>query len=329
MASDLRTASSAGGPTGLQDRVVNWLFFEGDRRVVAGGIVVVLVVVFGGLVSAGVLAVGAGSSVASAFGSGLTAGVVTLLTIALSINQLILSRVFGSPGKLSDRLEGARDVRGRVERLAGQPSSPNDPATFLTLLATTLTERATAGLSATEQAGGGPPSAVTDALADIAEYGRSIDAQVEPDTPVADVLGIIIGPEYATNMVAVRHVRNEYGESLSPDVREELEALDELLESVAVVRQFFKTVALQQDFAALSRLLVYTGLVALLGSVCMTLVYSTESVTLAEPTLRVVVPVAFGVVVTPVALFAAFILRAASVAYRTISVGPFVPPEER
>lgn len=34
-------------------------------------------------------------------------------------------------------------------------------------------------------------------------------------------------------------------------------------------------------------------------------------------------------VVVPLAVFSASILRAAIVAYRTVSVGPFVPPEER
>lgn len=329
MDSGVRTESSAGGQDDIRSRLQDWLFLEADRRIVAISIVALFVGVLGTFVSTGVVAVGPGSSVANVFGSGLTSGVVTLVTIAVSINQLILSRVFGSPGKLAERLDGSRDIRERVEQLADQPSSPNDPAAFLSLLAVTLSERATAALTMVEQSETDPPAAVTESLRDIAEYGRNIDSQVEPGTPVADVLGIIVGPEYAINIAAVRHLRNEYGEVLTAETQTEMEAVDKLLESFAVIRQFFKTLALQQDFAILSRQLLYSGLLALLVSVSLTLVYRAETAMIAPSELAVVVPIALGVVITPIALFAAYVLRAATVAFRTVSVGPFVPPSGR
>lgn len=329
MDSIAQTARSAGGGEGLHAGLTDWLFLEGDRRLVAVGIVIVLVGVFGSLVATGVVAVGAGSSVAGLFGSGLTAGIVTLLTIALSINQLILSRVFGSLNQLTDRMEGARDLRGRVEELSGQSASSIDPAEFLSLLARTLRDRATSARSIIEGTDTDAPVEVTRTLEDVAEYGRSIDAQVEPETAVADVLGLIVGPEYAVNLTAVRYIGNEYEESLPANALTELQVLAELLEYVAIIRQFFKTIALQQDFAALSRLLVYSGLVALVAAISLTLVYRTGSVTVPPSILQVVVPLMLGIVVAPLALFAAYILRAATVAHRTVSVGPFIPPEER
>ncbi len=326
MDSRVRTASSAGGQDRVRDRVADWLFLEGDRRVIMIGIIVAFVGIFGGFVSAGVVAVGPGSSVAGVFGSGLTAGVVTLVTIALSINQLILSRVFGSPGGLADRLDGSRALRERVQRLSGQPSSPNDPAAFLSLVAQTIDDRATTASTAVQRADPDSLAEVADVLTEIAAYGRSINTKIESEAPVTDVLGTIVGPEYAINMVAVRHLRNKYDDSLSPDAQADIKALDELLESVAVVRQFVKTLALQQDFAILSRRLIYSGLIAVLVSVSLTLVYRTGAVTIVQPRLVVLVPLALGVVVAPLALFAAYILRAATIAYRTVSVGPFIPP---
>lgn len=41
------------------------------------------------------------------------------------------------------------------------------------------------------------------------------------------------------------------------------------------------------------------------------------------------VPLALGIVVVPLALFSTYVLRAATVAHRTVSVGPFIPPEGR
>lgn len=329
MDSDVETASFVAVGEGFRERAATWLFLEGDRRVLAGGIVFLAVFVFGGLVAAGVLAVGPDSSVAGVFGSGLTAGVVTLLTIALSINQLILSRVFASPDELTDRLGGTRALRARVERLAGESSSPNDPAAFLSLLSSTLRDRSTAALRRLEQTDPESALEVTQVLEDVAAYGRSMDEKITPDQEVVDVLGVVIGPEYAQNMTAVRYIRNEYGSGFTEEVNAELAAVDVLLESIAVVRQFFKTISLQQDFAALSRLLVYSGLVGLLGSVSLTLVYRTGSVTLPTSLLEFLVPITFALVVAPLALFAAYILRAATVAHRTVSVGPFIPPKER
>lgn len=329
MGSDVRTKSSVESRTGLLDRVANWLLLDGDRRLVAACIVGAFVGVFAALHAVGLFAVGVGSAVSRVFGSGLTAGIITLVTIALSINQLVLSRVFGSPNKLADRLDGSRELRGRVQTLAGEPASPNDPAAFLALLATTIDERAESARAMVRRADSEPSAAVTDSLAEIAEYGRSIEDHVEAQRPMTDVLNVVIGPEYAVNMAAVRQLRNGFEESLPADALEELRALDELLESLAVVRQFFKTLALQQDFAVLSRLLVYSGLIALLASVSLALVYRTDSVTVAPAMLSVVVPLAMGVVVVPLAVFSAYILRAATVASRTVSVGPFIPPEER
>ena len=326
METEPRPANSADGHGGPLDRASHWVFLVGDRRLVALGLTASLGGPFAGLVATGVLAVGPESSVAGLFGSGLVAGVVTLVTIALSINQFILSRVFDSPDALRNRLEGSRQVRRGVEELAGVPSSSNDPGAFLSLLADTLSERA-ATAARLAAADGALPASVTAALEDVAAYGRSIDGAVNPETPVADVLGVLVGPEYARNIRVVRHLHNSHGDALSAELRAELEAVEELLGFVAMGRQFFKTLALQQDFASLSRLLVYTGLPALLVAVSLTLVYRGESATLGEPVLRVAVPVAFAVVLAPLALFAAYILRAATVAYRSGSVGAFVPPE--
>jgi len=114
---------------------------EGDRRVVASGITVSIVVgIIGALIWGDMLAVGPDSAVDSLFSSGLTAGVITLITISLSINQLVISRVFGTVKSLTDRLDGARELHEDVATLAGQPSSPNDPSAFLSLIAQTDAE---------------------------------------------------------------------------------------------------------------------------------------------------------------------------------------------
>lgn len=308
---------------------MHWLLLSGNRSAVSAVLVATVVAFFYPLTQFGLLAIGPGSAAASAFASGLISGTVTLVTIALSINQLVLSRVFGSPNELSDQLNGTRELRRRIRDYAGESAVPNDPAEFLELVAKTLTERATRLNSAVENGDGDQLHEVREYAEGIAAYGESMSERIESQTAIVNVLEVILGTEYAQNMTATEYLRNEYGDWLDDDAEAELDAIDDLLGTVAVTRQFFKTLSLQQDFARLSRVVAYSGLVALAASISMALIYRPDSVTVPAQHLPLVFCLGIGVIVAPLAVFIAYVFRAATIARQTVSVGPFVPPEER
>jgi hypothetical protein len=328
MSETASTASSVRSIDGVRERAVHWLVLGGNRIAVAAVLVAAVVVLFFTLTQFGLLAIGPGTAAASAFASGFISGTVTLVTIALSINQLVLSRMFGSPGELFDQMSGTRDLRDRVREHAGESAVPNDPADFLDLIAETLTERANRLSSAFERSGGDTPADAEAYAAGIAAYGESISQKIESQTAIVNVLEVVLGTEYARNMTATEHLQNEY-DQFSAAAESEIDVIDDLLEAIAVTRQFFKTLSLQQDFARLSRVVAYSGLVALAASVAMALVYRPDSVTVPEPYLPLVFSLALGIIVTPLAVFIAYVFRAATIARHTVSVGPFVPPEER
>jgi len=325
MGPELRTESSVYEKT-TWERVQAWVLIEGSRPVVASGITLGMVGIVGVLIWDGILAVGADSSVNLLFSSGLTVGVITLITISLSVNQLVISRVFGTVNSLTDRLDGARELHEKVAALAEQPSSPNDPAAFLSLIGRTLHDRSETLHIMSDSGDWNPPDEVMNAVRDIGMYGENIDSHLEDNTQVNHVLNILLGTEYAVNLRAVQHVRNGYAESIPEAVQSEIRAVEDLLEALAIVRQFYKTIALQQDFAELSRMIVYTGLIAFVTTIALTLVYRENVITIPPSTVPLVVTLGFGVVTTPLTLFVSYILRAATVARRTVSVGPFVPP---
>lgn len=329
MRDSVTTASGVRSIDGVTGRAFHWLLLGGNRIAVAGLLAAAVVAVFLPLTQFGVLAIGPGSAVAAAFSSGFIAATVTLVTIALSINQLILSRVFGSPNELFDQLQGTRDLRQRVREHAGEPSVPNDPAEFLALVAETLTDRANRLASTVPDSNEDPAATVTTYADGIAAYGDSITGKVESGTAIVNVLEVILGTEYARNLTATERLRNEYGDQLPEAAGAELDAIEDLLESVAVTRQFFKTLSLQQDFARLSRVVAYSGLVALVVSVVLALLYRPSAVTIPEQWLPVVFSVGLGIVLAPLAVFIAYVFRAATIARHTVSVGPFVPPDER
>jgi len=329
MSDAVTTASSVRSIDGIRGRAVHWLVLGGNRIAVTAAIVAAVVAVFFVLTRLGLLVVGPRSAAATAFASGLISATVTLVTIALSINQLILSRVFGSPDDLFDQLGGTRDLRDRIRDHAGESAVPNDPAGFLELAAGTLTDRADRLEAAFDDAGEEPPEAVGDYADGIAAYGESISEKIESQTAIVNVLEVVLGTEYAQNLTATTYVRNEYGDAMPEAAVGELDAIEDLLEAIAVTRQFFKTISLQQDFARLSRVVAYSGLVALVVSVGMALIYRPDSVTVPVQYLPLVFSLGVGVIVTPLAVFISYVFRAATIARHTVSVGPFVPPEER
>lgn len=322
-------ASETSEPSGIAKRIEFWTLLEGSRLVIAGLITTAFVLAIYLLFVSGVIHIGADSSAPSLFASGLTAGVITLVTIALSVNQLILSRVFGSPNGLSDRLEGSRSFRDAVEDIADIPSSPNDPAAFLSLIGQTIEERATNVETAIRDSEWSASDETMEDIRELSRYGAEMDEELEEQNNVVGVLDVVLGTNYARNIAAINAIQNRHAETPPDEIKADFDALEDLLESVAIARQFFKTLLLQQDFARLSRYMVYTGLTGLLATVTMTLIFRTNAVTIPARILPEFTTLGFVFIVAPIAVFTSFILRAATIAEMTVSVGPFIPPEQR
>lgn len=328
MSADISTEESVRDPGGISSRTVHWLVLTGDRHLIAAGMILFVVVGTYVLIGADVLAVGRSSLISTLLASGLASGMLTLITVALSINQLILSRVFASPNELSDRLRRTRTLREQVRKHAGEDRAPTDPASFLSMLARTLSKKADDFANAVDDGDWDAPAEVLDYASGIRDYGQNIDDRIKNDSTLVDVLDVVIGTEYANNMAATEHVSNVHGDDFPGTVTAELEAIDNLLESLAITRQFFKTLSLQTDLARLSRIIAYTGFFAIGTTVWLTLLYRTDMVMIPETWLPVVVSLGFGVIVAPLAVFISYILRSATIARQTVSVGPFVPPSE-
>ncbi|MBX0322941.1 hypothetical protein EGH21_07860 [Halomicroarcula sp. F13] len=319
------------GPTDLPAK--RWVLLTGSRTVLSAVALLSLVGLTGGLIAAGVVYVGPGSTFASVLSSGMLGALATIVTVTLSINQLILSRVFGAPADLTDRLEGNLDFRRSVEDIAGVDASPNDPGSFLSLVARTLEERA-AELERQVERAEDVPEAHRDTAQTLATELVSYAAHLESgedSESTFEVLALTFGTEYADLMDDVRALQRGAGERLPEAAAGALDDILELLKGIATIRQFFKTLAVQQDLAALSRQLIYTGVPALLVTFYLAQVYAGPggSPTLPVASLPVVASVATAVVFSPLAVLVSYILRVATVTLYTVSVGSFIPPEER
>lgn len=309
-------------------RVSQWFLLKGNRLAVAGGVSVIVFFLMVGLVEADVILVGPGSKVPTVFGSGITAGVFTLVTVTLSVNQLILSRVFGTVSGLTDRLDGALDFRRSVADIVDQPGIPNDPAAFLSLLGESLHERVET-LDANTEDDSGLRDDFDPYVSDMFEYADTLGS-IESEQDTLEIVSVVLNPMYAQNMAETERLRQQYANRLSETAETELDAILDLLKSIAVVRQFLKTVAIQQNLARLSQTLAYFGFPALLVAYSTTLLYSSRvGVAVPAQYLPWVVSLAIAVVTFPLAILLVYILRIATITRFTISVGPFVPVEEK
>lgn len=303
---------------------VRWFFLTGDREWVAAILCVLFAASTAFLIAFDLIHVGPGSNLSTTLASGMLSGLLALLTVALSINQLILSKLFGSPGELSEELEGSLSYRRRVEEIAGVSGSPNEPGAFLTFLATTLKERVEEYRREIDRT-----------TADVERYADGVTDFAErlmPAGKLADpfvVLCLTLGTEYATHIHRTRRLQSKTSGDLPGGAQEALDDIIELLKAVATMRQFFKTLVLQQELAMFSRHLIYSGVPAILVTYLLSLVYPADPsmTTAVDPAmLPTLVVVATAVILSPLAVLAAYLLRVATVSLYTVSIGTFVPP---
>ncbi|MFC7166695.1 hypothetical protein [Halospeciosus flavus] len=247
----------------MSNPVKRWVLLTGSRAAIATIVTGGAAVVTGVLVTVGVIYLGPGSTLATELASGLLSGLLSLVTVALSINQLILSRVFGTPSDLTDRLEGSLDFRRTVEDVADVDTSPNDPGAFLGLVAESLEERTATLEREVADAAVDVDTDVDAFTSDLVAYADHL-SDAEGSNSTFDVLFVTLGTEYADYLDTARAIQNAHGDALPAGATVALDDVLELLKAVATVRQFFKTLAIQQDLARLSRRLVYTGLAAVL-----------------------------------------------------------------
>ncbi|GAA0456794.1 hypothetical protein MUK72_11420 [Halococcus dombrowskii] len=304
------------------NKLSKWILIDGNRLLVSVLLAAMAFLITFGATRIGLVTFQPASAVSSMFGSGVVSGLFSVITITLTVNQLVLSRVFGTVEDLTDRLDGTREFRRSVAELTGRATSPNDPAAFLALIGETIGERVEAFAANYD-------GETTD---EIEEYRSAIDSYAERLEGVAgteDTMAIVstlVGPAYAQRLTETEAIRRTHDDRST----EELDAVTELLEAVAVARQFFKTIAIQQDLAGLSRRLATLGIPILLVAFYATTIYTTvPSATVAQPLLPVVVSAAIAIVLLPLAILLSYMLRLATIARYTVSVGPFVPPEEQ
>lgn len=312
-----------------RQRALEWFLLEGDRRTVALVHVALFGAFFAGLVALGVVPFRDLQAVFYVYSS-LVGGNLTLITVVVSINQLLLSRELKTPGQLRSQIEEVIDYRRAVEDAADEVV-PVEPLGFLEVLVETTRQEAQrlGGLSRD----GYPESFESDVDEAVSELTarmervRSLLGESTDDT--VEVLSVLLESNYAREINRLRRLKAAGDVDLTEATREAIDDVIDRLQQIDVARQYFKSVYLQQELSSLSRMLLYVGLPAVavaLGSLLSLTVPASSPAAVAYP--RVFFPVTMTVGTAPLAVLSAYILRTATVTNLTAAMLPFTTPEQ-
>ncbi|WP_459193377.1 hypothetical protein [Halosimplex sp. J119] len=306
-------------------RVRHWVFLDGNRLLITGLVSVGIFALTRALVAVDLLAIGPKSSVPTTFGSGVTAGVFTLITLILTVNQLISSQVFGGPASLQSRYEKGEELRDSVADLAGRTTVPVESADFAAAIGSALDDRA----ESLRESARNRTDVSDDDLASLAR-GVSTFADgisgVSADMEPIDVVSATAGSDYARLRSEVRAVAT--ANELPNQVDDDLDAIVELIGHLSVFRQLYKTFALHQELAKLSRQIMYVSVPCLLVALYVPMLYRSNAVTVPRSLLPWLLSGAVAVVLVPLVLLVVRLLRVSTVMRYTVSVAPFAPPDD-
>ncbi|MCU4741680.1 hypothetical protein [Natronoglomus mannanivorans] len=340
------TASRHLTDTDSRDRARRWLLLEGDRWTIVVGFVVGIFGIALVLGISDVIGVRESRFVTTMF-STMIAGLFSFIPIVVSVNQLIVSRLFGTPDRLTERIDSVHEFRARVEsQTAGDGVSPTEPAPFLARLAGTLGERADSLVAVCESTDSDESEPVGESESEerspaleavcafaerTSDHAETLGTQLTGTT--TSVFGVVMPTmdhDYAASASEARRLRSRFDEDLSDRVRRSLSELRELYVTADATRQYFTTMYLQQELARLSRLITYSGTAALLLSTLVIMIYASGYPPVAhEGPLLVLVSLALAVAFSPLAVLFAYVVRIATILKRTSAPGAFTPPGER
>lgn len=314
---------------GSENAVVRWVLVDGNRSVIIALLSLISFVVFVVLGLAEVISVTDSALVSSVLTSAIT-GVFTLVSITISINQLVLSRIIGSPERTQERMDSVRqfrtDVAGRVERV---PVSPTEPAAFLELVTRELREQTEELRDVYRDHHDPDLNRDVDHLVEVLlSLTQSVDDELSADSlPLLDVLSPILNNSYSSHINTVRRIR-ETTDDLSTAERRALDDLGEALRQINVTRHYFKTLYLHIELANISRQMLITGFPAIVVAIAVILLYGNGPVPLDDTLLLLTISAAISAILVPLAVLFAYGLRVATIAKRTTTFGTFTPVDE-
>lgn len=321
-----------GSDTSLPDeprrQVREWLLLRGNRAYVTGLAALVLFAFFAMVTHLASDLFQEPTPLYYVF-SGLIGGNITIVTVVVSINQLLVSRELQTPDELRAQIEGIIDYRRGIETRIGQ-TVPVEPIEFLQLFIedTRQSGQQLAGLTRVESSD--IYAEVDSIVSEFTAHSDRVDELLdESDVGTFRALSMLLRSNYAHQFQTLRRIQADETDQLPDEVADAMDDFLDRLEDIDTARQYFKTIAMQDELASLSQYLLYVGIgsVAVLTAVLVVLTAPAGPRGLPGfPALFISAIITVGFL--PLALLFAYILRVTTITKRTVATLPFTSPSQ-
>ncbi|MFC7070805.1 hypothetical protein [Halobaculum lipolyticum] len=321
-------------------RLRRWLLLTGDRRAVAATLVFVVpavVIPLSAYSTVDVAVLFTRANTGRLFDTFLS-GVILLVSIVVSVASLVVSQELSPVGQQRDRIERAAEFRRETESLLDTPMAPAGIGGFLRAVAgaaLSAAQELQAAVEATAERRDPDGEAGDDPAAEVARIVALADAESARTARSLDGagsggIGVLLAAleyDYAAQLHGLRAFRARHGEDLSASADEAVAEMVEALQRFAAAREFVKSLYFEREFARLARdlLVVSIPVIVCISYVILAVdVAQLDGTVFGLPTVLVFMTAAYAASLAPFMTLAAYVLRAATVALRTLSAGPFV-----
>ena len=150
------------------------------------------------------------------------------------------------------------------------------------------------------------------------------------DFEITHAFLVLLDYHDSEQLYEVRRLQNAHADSLSDETNDRLGEIQELFLELDAARQYLKTLFVQRDLSELSRVLIYTGIPAILLAGLAIFTYrDMPGLSIPRPIVVVLVSATVAISLAPLAVLSSYIARVALIAQRTAAFGPFIPYKER
>jgi len=258
--------------------------------------------------------------------STLIGGIITGTTLVVTISQLVISQENGPLGDQRRRMSDALDFRNFTERFVGS-ATPTDPSTFLKEIVAASARFADQLQEATPA--DHPASSQIDELqTSLTENAAVVCEDLESASFGSfEVVYAALNYNHSYKLAALDRLDDAFGEDLSSEQQQTIGELETSLAMYGGAREHIKTLYFEWALMKLSKYILYAAIPALLSSGIM-LAFADEvtlsGTVLGMSVLLLVTSLAFTLAILPFLLFASYVFRIATVAQRTLAMGPLI-----
>ena len=328
-----RTGESEAGPVSIEANPLSrWILVNGNRWVVSS---VALVLVGLGFLGSGIVwpdelvTLFTEEQVVQTIFIALFSGIILLVSIAVSVNSIVLSQEITALGDQKEEIDETFSFRDSVREQTDSDVSPVRPAEFLQAIFDTIRTNAQELHDSISNDNVTLNTQTENIMDDIVSQVGEVENRLEKGAfGTSEVLFAGIQYDYSRQVYAIRQLRVKHEETLTDSQREKVDKLLTTLKYFTIGREYFKTLYFKRELANLSRGLLVVSFPAIVFLAYMVLSLRAgllpEFSILSIPSIIWFVGFTYIVGMAPYTLFSAYVLRTATISIKTLAAGPFI-----